>query len=51
MLFSVEIEQKFKAMAHILAKIDNIFDIHYRTYSSGISAPGRNIRLGLNLKF
>ena len=31
--------------------IDNIFDIHYRTYSSGISAPGRNIRLGLNLKF
>ena len=31
--------------------IDNIFDIHYRTYSSGISAPGRNIRLGINLKF
>ncbi len=31
--------------------IDNIFDIHYRTYSSGISAPGRNIRVGLNLKF
>ena len=31
--------------------IDNIFDIHYRTYSSGISAPGRNIRLGFNLKF
>ena len=31
--------------------IDNIFDIHYRTYSSGISAPGRNINLGLNIKF
>ena len=31
--------------------IDNIFDKHYRTYSSGISAPGRNIRIGLNLKF
>ena len=31
--------------------IDNIFDIHYRTYSSGISAPGRNINLGLNFKF
>ena len=31
--------------------IDNIFDKHYRTYSSGISAPGRNIRVGLNLKF
>ena len=31
--------------------IDNIFDKHYRTYSSGISAPGRNIRVGVNLKF
>ena len=31
--------------------IDNIFDKHYRTYSSGISAPGRNIGLGFNLKF
>ncbi|MBV20377.1 MAG: hypothetical protein CL870_04670 [Cytophagia bacterium] len=31
--------------------IDNIFDKHYRTYSSGISAPGRNIRFGVNLKF
>ena len=31
--------------------IDNIFDKHYRTYSSGISAPGRNIKIGLNLKF
>ncbi len=30
---------------------ENIFDVHYRTYSSGISAPGRNIRLGIKLKF
>ena len=31
--------------------IENIFDIHYRTYSSGISAPGRNVNIGLNFKF
>ena len=31
--------------------IENIFDVHYRTFSSGISAPGRNLRLGVNLRF
>lgn len=25
--------------------LDNIFDVHYRAFSSGISAPGRNLRL------
>lgn len=29
------------------AGIENIFDKHYRPYSSGISAPGRNVILGL----
>ena len=31
--------------------VENIFDLHYRTYSSGISAPGRNFNFGLNIKF
>ena len=31
--------------------VKNIFDLHYRTYSSGISAPGRNFNFGLNIKF
>ena len=31
--------------------IENIFDVHYRTYSSGISAPGRNVNIGINFKF
>ena len=31
--------------------IENISDLHYRTYSSGISAPGRNINFGINIKF
>lgn len=31
--------------------IDNIFDIRYRPYSSGINAPGLNIYLGLRMTF
>lgn len=31
--------------------IENVFDIHYRPYSSGISAPGRNISLTLRTSF
>ena len=31
--------------------IDNIFDIHYRTFASGISAPGRNLKIGANITF
>ena len=31
--------------------MSNIFDQHYRTFASGISAPGRSIRLGLNVDF
>jgi len=31
--------------------IENIFDVHYRTYSSGISAPGRNVIVSLRANF
>jgi hemoglobin/transferrin/lactoferrin receptor protein len=31
--------------------VENIFDTHYRTYSSGISAPGRNFVLALKASF
>ena len=31
--------------------LDNIFDVHYRTFASGISAPGRNLKAGLNIEF
>ena len=45
----------FSYNINYLAKInfscENIFDIHYRTYSSGISAPGRNFNIGLNMSF
>ena len=29
--------------------LTNVFDTHYRTFASGISAPGRSFQLGLNL--
>ena len=30
--------------------LTNIFDNHYRTFASGISAPGRSFQIGLYLK-
>jgi outer membrane receptor protein involved in Fe transport len=35
----------------INAALENILDHHYRTYSSGISAPGRNFVISLNASF
>ena len=31
--------------------IETIFDLHYKEFASGISAPGRSIILNLNVKF
>ena len=30
--------------------LTNLFDTHYRTFASGISAPGRSFQIGLNFK-
>tara|TARA_B110000503_G_scaffold143802_1_gene249003 strand:- start:32996 stop:35476 length:2481 start_codon:yes stop_codon:yes gene_type:complete len=44
---SYEFSNKFKA--NII--LDNLFDLHYREFASGISAPGRNLNLVLSYKF
>ena len=44
---SYEFSNKFKT----LLVLDNLFDIHYREFASGISAPGRNLNLVLSYKF
>ena len=31
--------------------LSNIFDIHYRTFASGISSQGRSFQAGLKVKF
>ena len=35
---------------HVRFGIDNIFDIHYRNFGSGISSPGRNFKFGINVE-
>ena len=35
----------------ILFELENIMDKRYRTYSSGIAAPGRSFRISLNYQF
>lgn len=35
----------------ILFELENLMDKRYRTYSSGITAPGRSFRLSLNYQF
>lgn len=39
---------RFSDAVQVTAGIENILDTRYRTYSSGISAPGRNFIVGLN---
>lgn len=43
----------FDASKHlkIQAAIENIFDVNYRYFASGFSAPGRNVMLSLRTKF
>lgn len=36
---------------HLTLGMENMLDVHYRPYSSGISAPGRNAVMALNATF
>jgi len=36
---------------NIQLAMENIFDVHYRTFASGISAPGRNFIIALRGNF
>ena len=31
--------------------MDNIFDVHYKEFASGISASGRNLKASMHLNF
>jgi len=44
-------QYKFNDNLKIQVSIENILDQHYRTFASGISAPGRNIILSLRSSF
>ena len=42
---------KFKKYVTLQLGIENVFDIQYRTFASGINAPGRNFIVALRSKF
>ena len=41
----------FNSLLNISVSIENILNLHYRTYSSGISAPGRSLNISCNFMF
>lgn len=48
---SINLLYTFNPNIRLIAGVENIFDTHYRPYSSGISAPGRNYILSLSVGF
>lgn len=51
--YTLNIKSTFDLSSNISLNlgIENILDLHYRTYSSGISAPGRNLVVALRASF
>jgi len=50
-IFSANSTLNLSEVIQISASIENIANQRYRTYSSGITAPGRNFSLGINASF
>ena len=48
--FSIYTNYDISEDVKIRIALTNIFDNHYRTFASGISAPGRSFQIGLYLK-
>jgi len=48
---NAQISSQLNSSLKILVAIENILDVHYKTYSSGISSPGRNFIISLNASF
>ena len=50
-IFHVSYDYKFDKTLSACIGIENIFDLHYKTFGSGISASGRNFTLSLYANF
>jgi hemoglobin/transferrin/lactoferrin receptor protein len=48
---NLRLQYKINDYLGLNGAIENILDHHYRTYSSGISAPGRNFVISFRLNF
>ena len=49
--FNLRTQYSFSEKLSLIASLENITDQRYRPYSSGISAPGRNLILALKYNF
>ena len=51
--WTLNLNYQYRLNEMLLAQVglENILDAHYKTYSSGISAPGRNLILTLQASF
>jgi len=49
--FNINASLNFTKNFSLNAGVENITDLHYRQFSSGLSAPGRNFKLGLRGRF
>ncbi|MCI4669293.1 MAG: TonB-dependent receptor [Bacteroidia bacterium] len=50
-IFNLRSEIKFSKKIRLQLGVENLADLHYRSYSSRISAPGRNIYSSIRLNF
>lgn len=48
---NTSVQYKFNEKIKLQLGIENILDQHYRTFASGISAPGRNVIISLKTNF
>ncbi len=51
MIFNYRVQYQFAAHSQLMAGVDNIFDVQYRTFASGINASGRNFYLSYRFNF
>ena len=50
-IFDYNLKFKLNSNIRLITGIHNIFDIHYKSFSSGISGPGRNFVFGIKGAF
>ena len=48
---NARISSTINSKLNLAISLNNIFDVHYKTFASGISAPGRNLGVTLKLVY
>lgn len=50
-IVNLQCSKQIQSVYRVQLQLENLFDLHYRTFSSGISAPGRQLVLGGYMRF